>query len=49
MPHSNPSGRHWPWSIAIGLLIVVLVNVIFAYVAIAGADDVVPSYTTEAR
>jgi hypothetical protein len=46
---SSPAGRHWPWGIAIGLLIVVLINVLFAYVAIAGADPVVPSYRTEAR
>ena len=26
-----------------------LVNVFFAYVAISGADDVVPSYSTESR
>lgn len=49
MTHSDPSDRRWPLSIAAGLLIVILVNVFFAYVAISGADDVVPSYTTESR
>ena len=45
----HPSGRVWPWAIAIGLALVVLVNVIFAYIAIEGADGVVESYRTEQR
>lgn len=49
MPSSSASGRHWPWGIAIGLFLVVVINVLFAYVAIAGADDIVPSYRTEPR
>ena len=46
---ADTDGRHWPWAIAIGLAIVVLVNAIFAYVAIHGADSIVSSYKTEAR
>jgi hypothetical protein len=46
---ANPSGRGWPWAIAIGLLLVVLVNAAFAFIAIHGADSVVPSYSTEPR
>jgi len=46
---SSPAGRRWPWGIAIGLVIVILVNVVFAYVAIHGADTVVSSYQTEPR
>jgi hypothetical protein len=46
---SSPAGRRWPWAIAIGLLIVIVVNVTFAYIAIHGADRVVSSYTTEPR
>jgi hypothetical protein len=43
------AGRHWPWGIAIGLAIVVVINALFAFIAVRGADSVVPSYTTEAR
>jgi uncharacterized membrane protein len=32
-----------------GLAIVILVNAIFAYLAIHGADTIVSSYSTEAR
>ena len=46
---ANSSGRGWPWAIAIGLLLVVLVNIAFAYIAIHGADPVVSSYSTEPR
>ncbi len=49
MSTSSPAGLRWPWGIAIGLALVVVVNVIFAWVAIRGADDVVSSYNTEAR
>ena len=49
MPTSSPAGRRWPRAIAIGLFLVVVVNVLFAYLAIYGADDVVSSYNTEAR
>jgi hypothetical protein len=45
----RPSGRAWPWAIAIGLALVVVVNVLFAYIAIEGADGVVDSYQTEQR
>jgi hypothetical protein len=46
---TSPGGRRWPWAIAIGLLIVIIVNLTFAYIAIHGADTVVTSYTTEPR
>ena len=39
----------WPMAIAIGLAVVVAVNVMFIYVAVSGADEVVPSYETETR
>jgi len=45
----RPSGRAWPWAIAIGLGLVVLVNVLFAYIAISGSDGIVESYQTEQR
>lgn len=42
-------GRRWPLAIALGLLLVIVVNVGFAVVAIRGADTVVESYHTEER
>ena len=41
--------RLWPFLITAGLVLVVLVNAIFIYIAVSGADDVVPSYHTEER
>ena len=41
--------RLWPLLITAGLALVVLVNAIFIYLAVSGADDVVPSYLTEER
>jgi hypothetical protein len=41
--------RLWPWLIAAGLLLVLLVNALFIWIAVKGADDVVPSYTEEER
>ena len=39
----------WPIGITVAFIIVVLVNAIFIYVAVSGADDVAPSYHTEPR
>jgi len=45
-----PSGdRLWPILITVGLALVILVNAVFIYIAVSGADDVVPSYHTEER
>lgn len=49
MSSSKPNGLIWPWAIGIGLGIMILVNAVFAYVAISGADQVVSSYQTEPR
>jgi hypothetical protein len=49
LERSSPAGRRWPWGIAIGLLLVILVNAVFAYLAIHGADTIVSSYQTEPR
>lgn len=38
-------GRLWPWILAIGLALVVLVNGIFIWIALSGADEVAPSYS----
>ncbi|HXG43942.1 MAG TPA: hypothetical protein VNJ71_04200 [Gemmatimonadales bacterium] len=46
---SKAPRSRWPLAIAVGLLVVVVVNALFAYVAIRGADAVVPSYQTEPR
>ena len=39
----------WPIGIAIGLVIMMAVNLCFIYVAVTGADEVVPSYLEEER
>ncbi len=41
--------RLWPIFITVGLALVILVNAVFIYIAVSGADDVVPSYVTEER
>jgi hypothetical protein len=43
--------RRSPWVVGIFVMfaIVVLVNAVFIYVAVKGADQVVPSYITEGR
>ncbi len=53
---SSPDGggagdrdRLWPILITVGLLLVILVNALFIFIAVRGADDVVPSYHTEER
>ena len=51
-PHQSGAtnkARLWPFLITVGLVLVVLVNAIFIYIAVSGADDVVPSYLTEER
>ncbi len=35
--------------IAIGLILMILVNLAFIYIAVTGSDGVVPSYNTEVR
>jgi hypothetical protein len=39
----------WVLGIIIGFIVVVLVNAGFIYVAVRGADSVVPSYNAEQR
>ncbi|NNF29223.1 MAG: hypothetical protein HKN73_18500 [Gemmatimonadetes bacterium] len=39
----------WPLAIVLGLAAVVLVNLLFIYVAVSEADPVVPSYVSEHR
>ena len=41
--------RLWPKLIAGGLLVVVIVNIGFIYVAVTGMDEVVDSYVTAER
>ena len=41
--------RLWPAIIIIGLLIVILMNAVFIYIAVSGQDEVVSTYHTEAR
>jgi len=53
VPKSEGAGgrdsRLWPMIIIVGMVLVILVNVIFIYIAVSGADDIVPSYQTEER
>ena len=44
-----PGSRLWPILILVGFILVILVNAIFIYIAVSGADEVVPSYQTEER
>jgi hypothetical protein len=46
---TSADDRRWPRAIALGLVLVVVVNVIFAYLAVHGADAIVGSYRTESR
>jgi flagellar basal body-associated protein FliL len=41
--------RLWPMIITVGLVIVMVVNFLFIYIAVKGADAVVPSYNSEQR
>ena len=49
MPRPTPTNSPWPPMIVVGFVLVVLVNVLFVYIAVTGADPVVSSYTTEPR
>jgi hypothetical protein len=48
-PPSKSGFRLWPVLITVGLVFVVVVNAIFIFIAVSGADNVVPSYQTEQR
>jgi hypothetical protein len=39
----------WPIAIAVGLFLVILVNLVFIYIAVSGKDEIVPTYQTERR
>ena len=49
MSETRPSGIEWPLGIAMGLLVVVMVNVGFIVVALDNAPIVEPSYETVDR
>jgi hypothetical protein len=42
-------GLIWPVALTLSLLVVVCVNLAFVYIAVTGADEVVPSYVEEER
>ena len=49
---SDPSGLDrtiWPAALVIGMLIVILMNVAFIWIAVSGGDQVVDTYQTETR
>lgn len=39
----------WPAIIIVGLALVLVVNAVFIYIAVSGADEVVPSYNAGQR
>ena len=39
----------WPAIIIVGMVLVLLVNAVFIYIAVSGADEVVPSYNAGQR
>jgi hypothetical protein len=39
----------WPFIIAVALVVVMAVNAAFIYLAVTGADEVVPSYVAGQR
>jgi len=39
----------WPVIIIVALAVVMLVNAVFIYIAVSGADEVAPSYTQGER
>jgi hypothetical protein len=49
LPPSPRAKSRWPLGIFLGLLFVVVVNVLFIYIAVSGADRVAPSYAAEPR
>lgn len=48
-PEAALGSRVWPVAVALSLLVVVCVNLAFIYIAVTGADEVVPSYAEEER
>jgi len=46
---SGGGDRLWPRLIVAGMVVVVLVNFAFIWIAVSGADQVVPSYVEEER
>jgi hypothetical protein len=45
----NKQRSPWVVGIIIGFVVMVLVNAAFIYIAVRGADPVVPSYNAEGR
>lgn len=48
-PEADEKDRLWPVILAIALAVVVLVNGVFIYIAVTGADPVAPSYNSGER
>jgi hypothetical protein len=48
-PSPPRTDRRWPIAIALGLLLVILVNLAFIYIAVHGKDEIAPSYHSERR
>ncbi|HKK93648.1 MAG TPA: hypothetical protein VJ925_09445 [Longimicrobiales bacterium] len=48
-PEGGRPDRLWPTLIVAGMVVVVMVNAAFIWIAVDGADEVVPSYMEEER
>lgn len=48
-PRDRKRDLLWPIAITVLLALVVIVNAVFIYVAVSGADEVAASYNQEAR
>lgn len=49
---ADPSGldrRIWPAALIVGMLIVILMNIAFIWIAVSGQDQIVDTYQTEPR
>ena len=47
--HERRTDLRWPIGIALGLFLVILVNLAFIYISVSGQDEIVPSYNIERR
>jgi hypothetical protein len=46
---ATAGGRRWVLGVVLGLMLIVLVNFVFIYIAVSDADQIVPSYQLEHR
>jgi uncharacterized protein (DUF2062 family) len=49
MTATPPRRSPWPLAVALGLVLVIIVNLVVAVIAVRGADPIVSSYNSEPR